>query len=84
MPIPYCQALHEDYVCSCLALLIRARLESRGTVDSARPNSMHELFERSTIASFPPTLLERFHLWRVSNDCPRCPDRHIDAEGIAF
>jgi len=75
MGMAYAIALHEDFVKSCLSLLVPVGLISASKVKSATTRDVHEVFERVAATSLDTDSLALFHLTRLIRNC------HIHAGG---
>ena len=76
MAIPYILAIHEDYMCHCISLLIDAGVApSASKMPSAK--AMHAYFETAADRCLPSDLVEMFQVIRMMRNC------HIHAGGLA-
>jgi hypothetical protein len=66
--VPYAQALHEDFVLTCLGMLKNAGVPVPG-LRGVRSADMHETLLSATAQSDPGTSLVHFHLLRHMRNC---------------
>lgn len=75
MGMTYAIALHEDFVKSCLAMLLPLGLISKGKLDDANTSNAHETMSNATGHTFDADALALFHVTRLIRNC------HIHAGG---
>lgn len=75
MGMTYAIALHEDFVKSCLWLLVPHRLISATKINNASTSNVHEVFEKAAGSLLHADSLALFHLTRLIRNC------HIHAGG---
>jgi len=68
MGVPYALATHEDYMKTCLALLVRATLVSKTKAD-VNSASQHSTFEEYAGTLFNPDTLAQLNTLRLMRDC---------------
>jgi hypothetical protein len=64
MAVPYALAIHEDFVKTCFALLLRDGQITPAEIRSADASSMHRLFEQKVSKQLPGDSIEQYHLIR--------------------
>ncbi len=69
MAIPQILALHEDYIFSCLCMLVEARRCSKTKYNKASIKSVHEKFAECCTGDFRCETLEQFELLRCIRNC---------------
>ncbi|MEV6993408.1 hypothetical protein AB0N87_30130 [Streptomyces sp. NPDC093228] len=69
MALPYLMSLHEDYMGSCLALLVRDGLITARSVSRSAASRMHEDFEQAIGSPLPAGSLQQFHVLREMRNC---------------
>lgn len=75
MGMTYAIALHEDFVKSCLAMLLPLGRISNGKLNDANTSNAHEIMSDATGHNFDPDALALFHVTRLIRNC------HIHAGG---
>lgn len=75
MGMTYAIALHEDFVKSCLWLLVPHKLISAKKINNATTSNVHEVFEKAARSLLHADSLALFHLTRLIRNC------HIHAGG---
>lgn len=69
MAVPYALAIHEDYLKTCLTLLVRAGMNLTQSPDKLKLANQHEAIEQVTGKSFTPSSLQQVHTLRHMRNC---------------